>query len=59
TAVAGKGGDRDELIYELADLQFHLLVLQAWYDLPPERVYAELRRRFGQSGIEEKQSRTP
>ncbi|WP_320056228.1 bifunctional phosphoribosyl-AMP cyclohydrolase/phosphoribosyl-ATP diphosphatase HisIE [Desulfuromonas thiophila] len=58
TAVAGKGGDRDELIYELADLQFHLLVLQAWYDLPPERVYAELRRRFGQSGIEEKQSRT-
>ncbi len=57
TAVAGKGGDRDEVVYEVADLFFHTLVLLGYYDLPPERIYAELRRRFGMSGIEEKQSR--
>ena len=56
-AVAGKGGDRDEVVYEAADLLFHLVVLLGYYDLPPERIYAELRRRFGLSGIEEKASR--
>ncbi|MFW6387529.1 MAG: bifunctional phosphoribosyl-AMP cyclohydrolase/phosphoribosyl-ATP diphosphatase HisIE [Thermodesulfobacteriota bacterium] len=58
TAVAGKGGATDEVIYEVADLFFHVLVLLGYYDLPPERIYAELRRRFGLSGIEEKESRT-
>ena len=58
TAVAGKGGDRDEVVYEVADLFFHTLVLLGYYDLPPERIYAELRRRFGLSGIEEKESRS-
>ncbi len=46
------------MIYEVADLFFHTLVLLGYYDLPPERIYAELRRRFGLSGIEEKESRT-
>ena len=58
TAVAGKGGDKEEVVYEAADLFFHTLVLLGYYDLPPERVYAELRRRFGFSGIEEKASRS-
>ncbi|HBA86779.1 MAG TPA: phosphoribosyl-ATP pyrophosphatase, partial [Geobacter sp.] len=40
-----------------ADLIFHNLVLLGFYDIDPEEVYAELRRRFGMSGIEEKQSR--
>ena len=57
TAVAGKGGDREEVVSEVADLFFHTLILLGYYDLPPERVYAELRRRFGLSGIEEKESR--
>ena len=57
TAVAGKGGDRDEVVYEVADLFFHTLILLGYYDLPPERIYQELRRRFGLSGIEEKESR--
>lgn len=57
-AVAGKGGDAEELAYEIADLFFHVLVLLGYYDLPPERIYAELRRRFGLSGIDEKASRT-
>ncbi len=45
-------------MYETADLFFHALVLLGYYDITPERIYDELRRRFGMSGIEEKQSRT-
>ena len=57
-AIAGKGGQTDEVICEVADLWFHTLVLLSYYDLPPERIYAELQRRFGTSGLEEKASRT-
>jgi phosphoribosyl-ATP pyrophosphohydrolase len=57
TAIAGKGGDKDELVYEVADLFFHVLVLLGYYDIPPEQVCQELRRRFGMSGIEEKAKR--
>ena len=57
-AVAGKGGQVDEVVSEVADLWFHTLILLSYYDLPPERIYAELRRRFGTSGLEEKASRT-
>jgi phosphoribosyl-ATP pyrophosphohydrolase len=54
-AVAGKSG---ELIGESADLLYHLLVLWSAMGLKPEDVYAELARREGTSGIEEKSSRT-
>jgi phosphoribosyl-ATP pyrophosphohydrolase len=56
--IAGKGGNREEIINETADLFFHTLVLLGYCDIPPEDVYAELRRRFGISGIDEKNSRT-
>jgi phosphoribosyl-ATP pyrophosphohydrolase len=55
--IAGKGGDRGEIVYEAADLLFHVLVLLGYRDIPPGEVYAELRRRFGMSGLEEKASR--
>lgn len=55
--IAGKGGERDEIIYETADLLYHTLVLLAYHDVSLEEVYGELRRRFGISGIEEKASR--
>ncbi len=57
-AVAGKGGEIDEVVSEVADLWFHTLVLLSYYDLPPEKIYAELERRFGLSGLEEKAGRT-
>ena len=57
-AVAGKGGNIDEVVSEVADLWFHSLVLLGYYNLPPEQIYAELRRRFGISGIDEKASRS-
>lgn len=52
--IASKGGKRDEIVYETADLIFHLLVMLGFHDIPLEDVYDELRRRFGTSGIEEK-----
>ncbi len=55
--IAGKGGVREEMVYECADLFFHALVLLGFYDIAPEEIYAELRRRFGISGIEEKNAR--
>ncbi|KAF0220560.1 MAG: phosphoribosyl-ATP [Geobacteraceae bacterium] len=55
--IAGKGGARQEIVYETADLFFHALLLLGFYDIEPEEIYRELRRRFGISGIEEKASR--
>jgi len=56
--IAGKGGVREEIVYETADLFFHTLVLLGYKDIPLETVFDELRRRFGISGIAEKASRT-
>ncbi|MBR5346545.1 MAG: phosphoribosyl-ATP diphosphatase [Deltaproteobacteria bacterium] len=57
TAIAGKGGVRAEMVHEVADLFFHVLVLLGYYDISPDEIWAELRRRFGTSGLEEKRSR--
>jgi len=55
--IAGKGGLREEIVYESADLFFHILVLLGHQDIPLEDVFEELYRRFGTSGIQEKASR--
>lgn len=55
--IAAKGGVHNEIIYETADLFFHILVLLGHQNIAPEEVYSELRRRFGTSGITEKASR--
>ncbi len=57
TILAAKGGNKEEIIYETADLWFHTLVMLAKADLTPDAVLAELARREGLSGIEEKNSR--
>jgi phosphoribosyl-ATP pyrophosphohydrolase len=57
TVLAAKGGDKLHIVRETADLWFHCLVLLAWHGLRPEDVLAELRRREGISGIDEKKSR--
>lgn len=57
TVLAAKGGDKLHVVRETADLWFHSMVLLAWHGLAPEDVLAELRRREGISGIEEKKSR--
>jgi phosphoribosyl-ATP pyrophosphohydrolase len=55
--IAGKGGVRDETVYEAADLFYHTLVLLAYRDIPLDAVLDELRRRFGTSGHAEKAAR--
>ncbi|MEJ2610641.1 MAG: phosphoribosyl-ATP diphosphatase [Candidatus Thiodiazotropha sp.] len=57
TVMAAKDGVADKIIYEIADLWFHTLVLLAYQGLGPEQVLKELERRFGLSGIEEKAQR--
>ena len=58
TILAAKGDSAEQLIYETADLWFHTLVMLAERGLGPEQVLAELDRRFGLSGLEEKASRS-
>lgn len=55
--LAAKNGDRNEVVYEAADLWFHSLVLLKYFDLEVSDVLAELERRSGTSGIEEKANR--
>lgn len=55
--AAKGGGGREQLVHELADLWFHTLVLLAHQGLRPADVLAELERRFGVSGLEEKAQR--
>lgn len=58
--AAGEPGDegRLHLVREAADVVYHLFVLLAHRDVPLEEVEAELARRFGISGLDEKASRT-
>jgi len=57
TVLAAKDGDPAKIVYETADLWFHTLVLLAHQGLGPDAVLAELRRRFGLSGLAEKAAR--
>ena len=50
--------NQEHLVYEIADLWFHTMVLLASQNLSSNDVTAELQRRFGLSGHEEKASRT-
>ncbi len=58
TVLASKLGDRAAIVHEVADLWFHCLVMLAWHEVPLAEVLAELERREGRSGIEEKASRS-
>lgn len=57
TIMAAKDGDRLHLVREVADLWFHSMVLLTQFDLGIDDVIAELRRREGISGIDEKRHR--
>ncbi|MBE9562330.1 MAG: phosphoribosyl-ATP diphosphatase [Proteobacteria bacterium] len=57
TVIAAKNGNNEELIYEMADLWFHSLILLSHQNIEPEAILDELERRFGLSGLEEKAKR--
>jgi phosphoribosyl-ATP pyrophosphohydrolase len=55
---ASQQANRHGIIHETADLIFHAMVLLGQWDIRPDEIYAELERRWGVSGISEKESRT-
>ncbi|TBW58477.1 phosphoribosyl-ATP diphosphatase [Marinobacter halodurans] len=56
---AQQTGEKDELVYETADLWFHSLVALSHLGLGPDDVLQELARRFDLSGLDEKAARKP
>jgi phosphoribosyl-ATP pyrophosphohydrolase len=56
--IASKTGAREAIVHETADLWFHCLVMLAWHGIAVAEVFAELERREGRAGLEEKASRT-
>ena len=58
TVLAAKSDDKLSIVKETADLWFHSLVMLAWHGLSPDDVLAELERREGISGIDEKKNRS-
>ena len=57
TVMAAKDADEEKLVYEVADLWFHTMVLLADQGLSADDVLQELARRFGVSGHDEKAAR--
>ncbi len=57
TVLAAKGGDKLHLVRETADLWFHCMIVLARHGLGPGDVLAELHRREGIPGLDEKAAR--
>lgn len=55
--MAAVTNDRDNLVYESADLLYHLMVVLNIADIPLQAVMQELERRTSQTGLSEKASR--
>jgi phosphoribosyl-ATP pyrophosphohydrolase len=55
--MAAKDGDAAKLVNEVADLWFHSMIALAHYGVAPADVIAELERREGLSGLDEKAMR--
>lgn len=49
--LASKSGKREDVIYEVADLLFHTLLVLGVHEVSPEEVYQELAARFGKPGL--------
>jgi phosphoribosyl-AMP cyclohydrolase / phosphoribosyl-ATP pyrophosphohydrolase len=49
--IAAKGGKKEEIVYEVADLFFHTLMVLGYHDIPLQDIYQELGKRFGKSGL--------
>ena len=53
TVEAAEQDDIKQIIYESADLIYHLLVLLKKFDITPDQVYEELENREGKSGFKD------
>ncbi|CAB9539351.1 Phosphoribosyl-ATP pyrophosphatase (EC 3.6.1.31) [uncultured Gammaproteobacteria bacterium] len=56
--IAAKNGEQEKIIYEVADLWFHTLVLLRHKDIEIDKITQELSKRFGLSGLQEKANRS-
>jgi len=52
--LASKGSRREEIIYEVADLFFHTLMVLGYHDIALQEIYQELGKRFGKSGLRQR-----
>ena len=57
TVLAAKSGDKLQIVNETTDLWFHCMIVLARHGLGPQDVLAEMKRREGISGIDEKAAR--
>ena len=57
TVLAAKSGDRLHLVREVTDLWFHCMIVLSRHGLGPGDVLAEMHRREGISGLDEKAAR--
>jgi len=55
--IGSKNDRREEVIYELADLWFHSLVVMGFHGITPADIYGELGQRFGKSGLRKRASK--
>jgi phosphoribosyl-ATP pyrophosphohydrolase/phosphoribosyl-AMP cyclohydrolase len=53
--LASKSGKKEEIIYEVADLFFHTLMVLGYHEVSLQEVYQELGKRFGKSGLRPEQ----
>jgi phosphoribosyl-ATP pyrophosphohydrolase/phosphoribosyl-AMP cyclohydrolase len=49
--LAAKGGKKEEIVYEVADLLFHTLMVLGYHEISLQEIYHELGKRFGKSGL--------
>jgi phosphoribosyl-ATP pyrophosphohydrolase/phosphoribosyl-AMP cyclohydrolase len=49
--LASKGGKKEEIVYEVADLFFHTVMVLGYHDVALQEIYQELGKRFGKSGL--------
>lgn len=54
--IAAKGGRKEEIVYEVADLLFHTLMVLGYHGISLQDIYQELGKRFGKSGLRPEQS---
>ena len=59
TVIAAMAQGPGEVVSESADLLYHLMVLWADCGVTPDQVWAELAKRQGISGLDEKKARIP
>ncbi|MBI4377998.1 MAG: bifunctional phosphoribosyl-AMP cyclohydrolase/phosphoribosyl-ATP diphosphatase HisIE [Nitrospinae bacterium] len=54
--IGSKNEKREEIIWEITDLWFHTLIILGYHDIAPDEIYNELQKRFGKSGMRDKQT---